>query len=243
MERPLSLASVVINVSSPEQLAKFYVTNFGMRLRRGNAEIQVGYGGQSAWITLRQAVSDTKYQHSLHDLYWKVGITLPDLDLAYAQLRQRGLDISEPRQFRDVGYMCHLSDPEGFQIELLQHTFKGEKKTSVGDPKMPLGGGAIIGQITLRTDCITPQLSHFVDELGMKFLSRQPLEEYGFDLYFLAFTDEQPPEPKLSSVGNRPWLWQRPYTTLEFQHRLNAESKVLNPIEMEPGFAGLIVLE
>ena len=36
----------------------------------------------------------------------------------------------------------------------------------------------------------------------------------------MAFTSDDPPHPEdLNSVGNREWLWQRPYTTLEIQCR------------------------
>ena len=50
--------------------------------------------------------------------------------------------------------------------------------------------------------------------------SVQDISAYGFVLYFLAFTSEDPPCPyDLASVRNREWLWQRPYTTLEIQCR------------------------
>ena len=58
----------------------------------------------------------------------------------------------------------------------------------------------------------------------MKLLSIQDISAYGFCLYFLAFTSETPPVPsELESVENREWLWQRPYTTLEIQHRPGAQ--------------------
>ena len=46
--------------------------------------------------------------------------------------------------------------------------------------------------------------------------------DYGFELYFLAAVSEEEaakmPDPNdLDSVGNREWLWQREYTTLELQ--------------------------
>ena len=59
----------------------------------------------------------------------------------------------------------------------------------------------------------------------MKLLSRQQVTVYGFELYFLAAVSEEEaakmPDPNdLDSVGNREWLWQRDYTTLELQVRL-----------------------
>ena len=58
----------------------------------------------------------------------------------------------------------------------------------------------------------------------MKLLSIQDISAYNFSLFFLAFTSESPPVPsELGSVENREWLWQRPYTTLEIQHRPAAQ--------------------
>ena len=56
----------------------------------------------------------------------------------------------------------------------------------------------------------------------MKLLSRQQVTVYGFELYFLAAVSEEEaakmPNPNdVDSVGNREWLWQRDYTTLELQ--------------------------
>merc|ERR1719291_464416 len=51
----------------------------------------------------------------------------------------------------------------------------------------------------------------------MKLLCWYPVGDYGFDLYFLAFTDDEPPDPNLEGVANREWTYSRPYTTLELQ--------------------------
>ena len=78
----------------------------------------------------------------------------------------------------------------------------------------------------------------------MKLLSIQDISAFGFSLYFLAFTSETPPVPsELESVGNREWLWQRPYTTLEIQHRpratpcipMDQQGQGVNHIMMEVG--------
>ena len=45
------------------------------------------------------------------------------------------------------------------------------------------------------------------------------MPNFGFTLYFLADQRESPPQPDLEAVENRPWLWRRPYTVLELQHR------------------------
>lgn len=234
------LDGVALNVSDPAKLAGFYTRHFGMNAREADGVIRLGYGVPGADLALRAAASDQPYQHDPHDRYWKIGITLPNIEFAASQLRAAGISISTPAQFQDIGMMCHLDDPEGFKIELLQHTFAGEPPTASCDQNSLLGGGARIGQITLRTTDIEGDLAHFRDDLGMRLLSVQPVAGRGFTLYFLAYTDESPPEDDLEAVPNRPWLWQRPYTVLELQHLENAGLDVRQTPTSAPGFAGLI---
>lgn len=215
-EQRIQLSGVALNVLDPEKLAAFYTGVLGMHRCDGDGQVRAGFGGEGAYLELRQSVSKEPYAHNGNDEYWKIGITLPNVDLAHKYLTDRGVSVSLPSQFQDIGYMCHLTDPEGFQIELLQHTFAGRPRTSEGDPNIPLGGGAQIGQITLRSTDIEKDLFLY-QEMGMKLLSIQPIEGRDFELYFLAFTQQDPPHPDLKAVENRAWLWQRPYTTLELQ--------------------------
>ena len=50
-----------------------------------------------------------------------------------------GPQVSVINQFMEVGYLCHLTDPNGFTIELLQHTFKKNFVKPVPDPSLALG--------------------------------------------------------------------------------------------------------
>ena len=236
----MKLGAVILNVRQPKELAEFYRKHLGMQVVPGDGNYLVGYGGLGAQVELRPALSEKIYVHRDTDPYWKIGITLPDVDAAYGQLRRAGVAVSEPKQFRDIGYMCHLSDPEGFRIELLQHTFRDTQSDSTGDDSLPLGGGAQLGQITLRVSEIEAALASYRDELGMRLLSIQKVSDLGFTLYFLAFTEETPPLPDLESVANREWLWQRPYTTLELQH---LHDRVLNDNAGDDcaGFQGLYI--
>ena len=158
--------------------------------------------------------------------------------LAYEQLCRGGIKVSEPGQFQDIGFMCHLTDPAGFSIELLQHTFQDEALTQRGDAALPLGGGASLGQITLRVTDINAALSFYRETLGMTLLSIQPVASRGFTLYFLAFTPESPPLAELEAVANRPWLWQRPYTVLELQH-LHERPVIDYAAPADAGFQGI----
>ena len=111
------------------------------------------------------------------DTYWKIGLALADVDTARNQLIQNGVEVSQPMQFRDIGYLCHLQDPFGYGIELLQHTFKAnfsrELISSQLDTDLQLGQESLIGQITLRVSDIKKSLTFYGDTLGMKLLSRQ----------------------------------------------------------------------
>ncbi len=219
--KPLrSLAAIALHVEDPEGLAVFYSDVLGMSRCDRDGDVAVGYGGRGAALILRPSCPGPDYQHGPNDRYWKIAITLPNLDLAHAQLRERGVSCTAPHQFRQIAYMSHLADPEGHVVELIQHSFDGKPRTGSGDEAEHLGGGAQLGLITLRTADIETDLAHCQDELGMAHLSRQQVSDCGFDLYFVAFTHEQPPSPDLDSVENREWLWRRPFTTLEFQHRL-----------------------
>ncbi|CUH86713.1 lactoylglutathione lyase [Phaeobacter sp. CECT 5382] len=215
------LSGLHLRVPDPAALAAFYTDVMGMQAQHLGDTWRVGYVGADADLILMPSLVEAgaqDYVSARTDRYWKIGICQPDLDMAYDQLCRRGVAVSAPRQFLDIGYMAHLTDPAGCVIELLQHDFDGTRQQQ-GNTDLPLGGDGHIGQITLRTGNITAELAAHED---MTLLSVQDVADYGFDLYFLAYTAEQPPNQDLRAVENRPWLWRRPYTTLEFQHLAGA---------------------
>lgn len=117
------LSGLRLQVENPEQLARFYADVLGMDAWAEDEAWRAGYAGEDADLILLPG--GCRVQHSRDERYWKIGICLPDLDVACEQLRRKGVDVSVPHQFRDIGYMAHLHDPEGFAIELLQHDFLG----------------------------------------------------------------------------------------------------------------------
>ena len=160
-----------------------------------------------------------RYMSSRESCYWKIGVFVSDVDLARERIIRSGTAVSPASQFLEVGYLCHLTDPAGFTIELLQHTFQKNFVKPAPDDSLALGQTASIGNITTRSTNIDKSLELYQDKLGMKLLSIQEISPYGFTLYFLGFTDDVPPHDDLNSVDNREWLWQRPYTTLEIQFK------------------------
>ncbi|KIC40730.1 glyoxalase [Ruegeria sp. ANG-R] len=210
----MRIAALRLRVADPDALAAFYRDALGMSVLVEGANRRVGYPGRDAHLLLMPGGGG--YRHDRGQRYWKIGITLPDVDLALDFLRRKGIAVSAPQQFLDIGYMCHLNDPEGFVIELLQHDFEGNRPDDAAHRALPFAD-ACIGQITLRTGDIAAE-DAFCRSQGMSLLSMQDVESYGFDLHFYAFTAEKPPNPDLWAVENREWLWKRHYTTLEFQH-------------------------
>jgi len=211
----------VFRVQRAGNLASWYQRVMGMEIKEEKANTwSARYPGQGVKLVFQEAGSGPQYTASRDSCYWKIGVTVRDVDLAREKIIAAGTQVSPPNQFMEVGYLCHLTDPNGFTIELLQHTFKKNFVKPEPDPTLVLGQPAVIGQITTRAKDIEASLKLYRDTLGMKLLSIQDISAYGFVLYFLAFTSDDPPHPDdLTSVGNREWLWQRPYTTLEIQCR------------------------
>ncbi|MEO9902574.1 VOC family protein [Nisaea sp.] len=214
----------------PARQRTFYTDILGMNDRGDGA---VTYGAAEAGITFENSVHS--YQPSSRDTYWKVALAVPNIELAYEQLTARGVEVGVPRQFQDVGYLTHFQDPEGFTIELIEHWFKGNRPATQHDTSR-LGGGACLNLLTLRTGDIAPIREECL-AWGMAPLSVQDVKGYGFTLHFFAFTDDTPPNPNLTAVENREWLYQRPYTVLEIQEVHEAGEMVL-PDMAAAGYAG-----
>ena len=142
--------------------------------------------------------------------------------------------------------MCHLSDPYGFALELLQQDFQtsvtSERVQASLEPNLALGQEAHIGQITLRVSHINRSLPFYQSTLGMKLLSIHSIPNM-FNLYFLACTDERPPSDDVNAVEIREWLWKRPYTTLELQHYPGTDRKYNTAdLNHESGFTALAIV-
>jgi predicted enzyme related to lactoylglutathione lyase len=205
----------------PKAQKQFYCDVLGMSVRHNGT---IGYSDEEAGLMF---VAGTKpYQSSRSDLYWKIAISVPNIELAYRQLIKKGIKLTVPEQLHDIGYLVHFKDQEGYTIELIEHWFKGERPTREYDTKV-LGGGPCVNLLTLRTVNIE-SVDALTHSLGMRPLSIQKLINYGFTLYFYAFTNEQPPSKDLHGIENRTWVYQRPYTVLEVMHYVEKEPKKLS---------------
>lgn len=157
------------------------------------------------------------YASTSNDFYWKIGVTLKNLDVAVDYLRDKNIVISSPVQFKEIGYMSKVIDPKGFVIELLQQGFVGYEE-KISENVHPIGSQGTLSHITLRIHDLVKAQTYFEQRCNMRLMSIQPVEELEFCLYFYSFSNEDLPHENLKSVKNRQWLWRRPYTFIELQH-------------------------
>ena len=227
------LDTLTLRVTDPDAQRQFYRDALGMSDQGGD---RLGYTPEET--ALRFVKAEAAYRPQPADLYWKIAIAVPDIDLAYTQLQKAGVPCTAPSQFRDVGYLAKAVGPEGFTIELIDHWFKGDRPDFQRKVHL-FGGGAHLNLLTLRTAdmaAVEPNILSW----GMKPVSIQPVDPYGFTLYFYGFTDETPPNSDLTAVENRIWLYQRPYTILEVQH-IHELDAVTSPSKQAGGYGGATI--
>jgi len=231
------ISSLTFKVKDMAEVSSWYMTVLGMNKSNDGDKIVCQYPGQETKLIFEKYTENDQERGKKTSVYWKIGIGLEDVELGQQRIMAAGTSVSTPHQFQEIGYLCHLQDPASNSLELLQNKF--EKNFVKPEPQngFALGQPGKIGQITIRSSNIEKTLLLYKTVLGMKLLSIQPVTQYGFTLYFLAYTDDEPPNPTdLEAVENREWLWQRPYTTLEIQYKPGFELAALDGGE---GVAGM----
>lgn len=168
---------------------------------------------------------DVRKQPDSGEGYWKIAISLSELDIARDRLVANGVEVDTPRQVGDIAYLCHFNDPDGYCIELIQHDFLQNHEPGAEDFAYALGSRPTFSLLTYRVKDAQASLRFYTQRLGMRLLSVQAVEKRGFTLYFLACTHEVPPDADLAHVDNREWLWRRPYSMVELQHVWGTENE------------------
>ena len=123
------LVGVVMKVENPESLAIWYQDVLGMSIRQHGSDWICEYEKfrQSARVKLvKGTATGSPYKAERNHVYWKIGLALQDVNLARRKIIKLGTEVSDPAQFYEIGYLCHLTDPDGFSIELLQHTLEAK---------------------------------------------------------------------------------------------------------------------
>lgn len=225
--------TIVLRCADPEAQTAFYRGVLGMRARPDGT---VGYADGEAGLLFE--AGEGPYEMAAGDLYWKIALSVPNIELACRQLADRGVAVGAPRQVGDIAYLAHFRDPAGFAVELLDHRFEGERPSQDVDAER-LGGGAHLSLLTLRSHDIG-QAARATKAMGMTPLSIVPAPDLGFTLHFYGFTAERPPNPDPYAVENRTWVYRLPRTVLEVVYR-SRPMPMAQPAEGAAGYGGATV--
>ena len=212
----MKLVAQHFRVANLDGIDAFYRGVLGMNVfpcQDGSAAF--GFGQDTCQVVFQRNDSLCAYRPTTTDVFWKIGITVYNLDLAVAYLRSCHIEVSDPSQFRDIGYMARMVDPTGFEIELLQQGFIGhERPVPAGHP---FAAQATLAHLTFRASSTAAINAYLVGQHGMRLMSIQPVDTHGFSLWFYGFSDDALPNEDLKAVENRAWLWSRPYALIEVQ--------------------------
>lgn len=225
-------------ISNPKASCDFYINKLGMSLLKKFSENEKEYyhlsfdtspNSKEAFLELifdkdNKETIFPKNKESLEG-YWKIALSIKDVDIARENLLKKGIEVSPAFQVPNVAYLCHFYDPDGYCLELIQHKFQKNHIKEEENKTYALGNKAVFSLITYRVKDINKSLDFYTKELGLKLLSKMNVQQRGFNLYFLALTEDiLPNEEDIEAIENREWLWQREYTIIELQHILEFEN-------------------
>jgi lactoylglutathione lyase len=260
----LQLSHHVLAIRHPEQSLDFYQKVIGMTLLTTQTCLHKTHYFLSFGSSRNDSTMIPDYPHCVLELvfdpqrtlilnqsedgalpgYWKLALAVADLEVARSGLLQQGIRVSEPVQVPDVAYLCHLEDPDGYCIELIQHRMQENHAPHLRDDNYALGCATTFSLVTCRIKDPQPSLDFYQQKLGMRLISRQQVAHRGFTLYFLSCDQEAPPSKDIDNIEMREWLWQRPYALLELQHIWGTElqTDVVYPINADNGFEKIRLL-
>ena len=238
------IAQLYLYMSKVDATLDFYTKTLGMSLVKQEQindleHYHLSYGNKEASLVLIYK-PDFKRQQLNNEGYWKIALSVADLDIARDALIESNIEVGPAFQVPNVAYLCHFKDPEGYTIELIQHKFEANHESQEANHEFALKTPTVFSLITYRSKHINKSLQ-FYQDLGMRLLSIQDVSFRGFTLYFLAFTEDVLPNEDVTVIENRGWLWQRPYTVLELQHihQLESDNAFKYDTSNKNGFEGL----
>jgi glyoxylase I family protein len=116
--RPLAVHHVSIMVPDVDQALRFYTEVLGLQQRNDRPDFG-GLGG--AWLDAGPQQLHLVQGETPPGMGQHFAILIEDLDDTIAELRQRGLEVSDPRPV-GTSRQAFVSDPSGNLIELHQAT-------------------------------------------------------------------------------------------------------------------------
>lgn len=248
------ICSHQLYVSNITQSLKFYMNILGMHLVKHEFKdahkhyfLSFDVDSKQAYLELICDTSnknaDLNVQSSITTGYWKMAISVQDVQLARQKLIKNNIEVSSAVQVPNVAYLCHFSDPDGHALELIQHTFEENFVPKEEDSSYALGNKPTFLLITYRSKNIEKSIDFYKNTLGMRLLSKMDVSQRGFDLYFFGYTKKQLPNEDICSVDNVQWLWQRNCTMIELQHihEFSKNDSFEYEIGSQTGFKGITV--
>lgn len=228
----MKLKALTLNTLTPDITLNFYIQQLGMTLKN-TVEFD-----DATLYQLQTAQSDTElhlrapknhgastaYKLDPLDNYWKYSLFVNDIKRSCKALQHHNINVSEPSQFGDIGYLAHTQDPEQHAIELIERTFEQHHQPTPKQPEYPLGEKPQLGLITLRTRDPIKSIQFYETVCEMQLLVRMYVNRgRGFTLYFLGPNSLTPPNPDIDALVNREWLYQQATTFIELQHYWGSE--------------------
>ncbi|WP_072681202.1 VOC family protein [Arcobacter sp. LA11] len=241
-----------IYISNTKNSLDFYINKLGMKLvnqfledEKEFYQLKFNLDTNEAILELIRDKNNTQIVYPKDDNrltgYWKMAISIKDVDIARQKLIEKGIEVTEAFQVPNVANLCHFFDPDGYGLEFIQHEFEQNHKKQKEDSNYVLGNRAIFSLITYRIKDIEKSLNFYEKDLNMKLLSKMNLEKRGFDLYFLGFTKEKLPNEDVEDIENRQWLWKRDFTMIELQYVFDLDENFKYETGISTGFKSLTV--
>lgn len=219
-------------ISNPKRSLDFYVNKLGMKLFKSFIEDEIEFYQLKFNEDTKEAVLELIYDKSNKETifpkdssklegYWKMSISIKDVDIARNKLLEKDIEVSTAFQVPNVAYLCHFFDPDGYALELIQHEFEQNHIKEKENKNYTLGNKAIFSLITYRVKDINKSLDFYKNTLDMELFSKMKVHQRGFELYFLGYSQETLPNKDIEAIENRTWLWQRDFTMIELQYILD----------------------
>lgn len=155
-------------------------------------------------------------QPSKTEGYWKISIAVSQLEEVREILIRNEVTIGQCFEVPNLAYLCHLTDPDGYCIELIQQTLKVNTPKIDGINHHMLDFNPTFNLCTLRVKNIQKSLP-FYNSLGFELIYTYQSKERAMSLYFLIAKNDEKFKQACSLTGVEQAMWQHSSTILELQ--------------------------
>lgn len=144
-----------------------------------------------------------------------VGVLVDSASDVVAKAEESGVKVvRKASPFADVGTIAFIEDPDAYWCEIIE---KSAGAPSTGPALGLAGRSPVFAQTMLRVADPAASVAFF-QRLGMRFLTQLDFPEFKFSLYFLAYSDAEPPAEDAPRSEKAEWLWRFRECTVELTH-------------------------